>query len=289
MLKISQEEAAAFPRASKLEFIKVDAAIDLTECEDKLIIAKGNVNVGYANGCILISSGSAKVAFVSRSIIVAEGQINVSHDAPGPRDASGLYVTKREFKLSHGRAPHIYAVGGHDPRAPGMTTFNTPLKPSTTIYSSATHNTIKPIFRDEPRPDKRDIGKSVRLDASEFIRYSGERCVASKPDNQLFMTMLPYVRKESSCQELKSATVTCVEGREFAQKNFVERWTFDACGRVVSIRFHGQRFIAGASEGPAPIAESMMVESQPAATSKPRLTAEQETERTYSNSTGGQK
>jgi len=273
MLKISQEEAAVFPRANKLELIKVDAAINLRECENKLIIAKGDIKVTHSNGCILISSGSTEVSFVSRSIIVAEGRIEVAHDASGPRDASGLYVTKREFELSHGRAPYIYAVGGHDPRAPGMTTFNTPLKPSTTTYSSATHNTIEPIFRDEPRPDKKDIGKSLRLDASEFIRYSGERCVASKPDNLLFMTMLPYVRKTSSCQELKSATVTCVEGREFSQKTFVERWTFDACGSEVNVRFQGQRFIPSKSGGSAAIGESIMMESESAATSRPMSTA----------------
>jgi hypothetical protein len=267
-LNIPWKDAAILPRAGMLELIKIDTAVELPECENKLIIAKGDVRVVESNGCILISGGAADFVHVERSIIVTQGGITVSGEGGFSRGVSGLYVTKGEFELARGRAPYIYAVGGHDPTAPRMTTYNTPLKRTSTTFPQATHNTIEPIFREEPRPDKKDIGKSFRLNASENIRYSGERCIASRPDHYVFWKLSPLVRERSACQEQMSATVTCLEGREVAEKNFVERWTFDACGRVVNVRFHGQRLNSGTSIGPTVNSESIIVEPESAATSR---------------------
>lgn len=253
-----KDEVETFPDIRSSKLVKSTEYYETKECDNQLLIVQSGIKISYADNCIVIADGAVEIAFANRVIVVSRDSINVSHDASGPRDASGVYVTKGALAISHGRAPYIYALRGAKASAPRMTTFNTDVDSGSTILPQATHNTIEPIFLGEPR--RKSIGTSMRIDAGEYISYSGKRCAAAKPDVLLFATMLPFVRKHSGCPTLKSASVTCEQGEDVAERAFGERWTFDACGKQVNVNFRGQRFIPDSSGAPGAVGESMWVD-----------------------------
>lgn len=258
VLKMPNDEVEVFPDIRSSKLVKSTEYYETTECDNQLLIVQSGIKISYADNCIVIADGAVEIAFANRVIVVSRDSINVSHDAPRPRDASGVYVTKGELAISHGRAPYIYALRGAKTSAPGMTTFNTDVRSGSIILPKATHNTIAPIFQGEPL--RKSIGTSMRIDAGEYISYSGKRCAAAKPDVLLFANLLPYVRKHSGCPTLKSANVTCEQGEDVSEREFAERWTFDACGKPINVRFRGQRFTPDSSGASGAVAESMWID-----------------------------
>lgn len=238
-LKIPEDERNAFPDVRTSKLVKFREYTEVRDCDSELLIAQSGTKIIGASNCVVIASGAVDISFSNRTIVIALDSIQIGHDAPGPRDASGIYITKGKLEIHHGKSPYIYALRGARTTAPGLTSYNTTIDSGSLVLTAATRNTIDPIFRGEPKSGV--VGTSMRIDAGEYMNYSGTRCKAAMPDVSLMAMLLPSARKFSKCPTLTSANVTCETGEDPGEHYFSERWAFEGCGRGIVLRYQGQR------------------------------------------------
>lgn len=88
---------------------------DFHSANDAIILADGNINIGYVKDSIIIATGAVHLAHVDRVVVVAGGKIEISHDGSAFSSGQGfgsVLLSSTTVSASHTRGAVIGSPDG---------------------------------------------------------------------------------------------------------------------------------------------------------------------------------
>lgn len=143
------------PRNGRNELV-VGTDFDVGSMNNSIILADGNVKIGFAMNCVIVARGAVYVAHGQGNVILAGQAVHVSHDGNGGETKGSLILANVWLDVSHSNNGGIFSAPELDISFANATTIINPQKMSIShkkTYAEVTDKNLR-IFPSASNPLK---------------------------------------------------------------------------------------------------------------------------------------